>query len=1017
MSSPVLAVRVVATTAELKKALAEGKAEIVTTTAAMSKMVAAYQGDKLVQQAHNVTAALNKVGVEALTTQEAARSLATLEKAMEKLESTGRPVPAAMQATAEGLRAVVAEAQKPQQSGLSSWFSDLGTQVAATAAGMLSAQAVLGTVSTAWHAFTGFVSSSVQSAAGAEAAQSKLTAALRQQGTATPEVIAQYNALSSTMQRTTVYSDDLTTEMQALLVQVGHVMPSQMAAAQASAADLASGLGIELQQATTLVAKAAAGHTEALGRYGITVDAAQLKSRGFAAVLDAINAQFGGQAAAQAATYTGSVERLGNAWDNLKEAVGRKITQDPLVQAALEAATRAVSEQAEAIDASAEATSSWTDQLKNVALYMPGLTGSSQQLGVIWSAVREEARANALAQTNLATAGQQVNQAWQTQVARATEGVATNDRWRAGLAEATRQEEAAAEQKRKAAAAQEQLNAELRRYRENLSYVLTQAQGYEAVVDTIDGSVVEAIRSYREQGVEMSRLADMYGLTANQSAALTEAEVAEHAMLKNLVAGNEALARALKDRARSSVEVLEASSRQTGGAPTLASGANAQLAALASGFGQRFGADLSAFFRGGGFSSVIVQGLTGGGGLRGGLQAAASDLGGRFTGQLGQTISKVLPGALGSTLSGLVGPLGALAGPLIGKIFSSFGPSEAELAGREATKRFAQGIASGLSASQLQEAGGRAWAMPVIAMRDALVAMGRDGAAASAEAEAAVARLLAAERQGPEAVAAVQASIQGVLDQANRLRQAASRFGPSHAELQQMARDAKATYDYMLASGQYTAEQLAAAFTASQEAQAASLGINTQAQKANLDLLQKGLTDLTTRRDQLWNQIAAEAPEEVMGVVEAGQRAQLATLDKQIEDQKAKLAVQAEEAATALDKALSSIEPDAVHVPVVFDYTNPPGGFTPGPLEVVPMADGGFGTVDKPTLFLAGEAGREQVAFSGGNKAFAPGALNSGMDVSKLERQMAGVERRLAQMPEMLGLALRSSLRQVRVRR
>jgi hypothetical protein len=154
-----------------------------------------------------------------------------------------------------------------------------------------------------------------------------------------------------------------------------------------------------------------------------------------------------------------------------------------------------------------------------------------------------------------------------------------------------------------------------------------------------------------------------------------------------------------------------------------------------------------------------------------------------------------------------------------------------------------------------------------------------------------------------------------------------------------------------------------------------------------------------------------------MGVVEAGQRAQLATLDKQIEDQKAKLAVQAEEAATALDKALSSIEPDAVHVPVVFDYTNPPGGFTPGPLEVVPMADGGFGTVDKPTLFLAGEAGREQVAFSGGNKAFAPGALNSGMDVSKLERQMAGVERRLAQMPEMLGLALRSSLRQVRVRR
>jgi len=1010
MSSPVLAVRVVATTAELKKALAEGKAEIVTTTAAMSKMVAAYQGDKLVQQAHNVTAALNKVGVEALTTQEAARSLATLEKAMEKLESTGRPVPAAMQATAEGLRAVVAEAQKPQQSGLSSWFSDLGTQVAATAAGMLSAQAVLGTVSTAWHAFTGFVSSSVQSAAGAEAAQSKLTAALRQQGTATPEVIAQYNALSSTMQRTTVYSDDLTTEMQALLVQVGHVMPSQMAAAQASAADLASGLGIDLEQATTLVAKAAAGHTEALGRYGITVDALDVKNRGLVAVLEKINEQFGGQAAAQAATYSGSVKQLANAWDNLKEAIGRKVTEDPVVQAGLVAITKLISNQADAVDGASTSTSHWYDQLTHVGTYIPALTGLTREYLIVSESLRKKAEQAAAEQRELA----ERQRATAAAAAQRAEQQAAQERQAA--AEEKKHEEAAAEAKKIAAAAQERLNAETRKYNETLRSVMEASRGWVTNLDTIDGRVVEAIRHYKAQGVSVSELGQIYGLTAAQLDAVTQAFAAEAAAMEHerrvsaeTTRGGEELLAMLRaknnelERARNLTRI-----------PALQSGPNAQLAEI-----KTFSASMSAMLQTD-LPRNIMAAITGGGSV---LRAAGSTVGGFLVSEdgFGKSLKGGLTSLLGKGLGGAVSAalpaIGALAGPLLEKLFGLGGPSQAELAGREAAAKFQQGLAAGLSDAQRAEAGGRAWAVPIIAMRDALVALGRDSAAASAEAEAAVARLYAAEREGPEAVAAVQAGIQGILDQAARVRQAASQFGPSHAELQQMAKDAKATYDYMLRSGEYTAEQLAAAFKASQEAQARSLGINVDAQQASLDMLQKGLTDLTAQRDQLWNQIAAEAPEEVMGVVEAGQRAQLATLDKQIEDQKAKLAVQAEEAATALDKALSSIEPDAVHVPVVFDYTNPPGGFTPGPLEVVPMADGGFGTVDKPTLFLAGEAGREQVAFSGGNKAFAPGALNSGMDVSKLERQMAGVERRLAQMPEMLGLALRSSLRQVRVRR
>lgn len=47
----------------------------------------------------------------------------------------------------------------------------------------------------------------------------------------------------------------------------------------------------------------------------------------------------------------------------------------------------------------------------------------------------------------------------------------------------------------------------------------------------------------------------------------------------------------------------------------------------------------------------------------------------------------------------------------------------------------------------------------------------------------------------------------------------------------------------------------------------------------------------------------------------------------------------------------------------------PPGYYdVPAP---TPMAAGGYGTVSKPTLFLAGEAGKEQYAFSGANKTLA----------------------------------------------
>lgn len=345
-------------TEELRRNLAKGLDQIEATKAAAEKMVRSLSGEGLLRSAANYAAAIQQIGGAAnLTISNQSRVNDIMKRAVEQLEAAGRGS-SDLANHYRDLARQTEQVEKPT-SAVAGWFGELSTNVVSMAAGFISAQAVIGAVTGGLRALTGVVVDSVKSAQSAEAAQSKLNAALRQQGTFTPEIVGQYGELSTAMQQTTVFSDDLTTEMQALLVQVGGVMPSAMKGALKASADLASGLGIDLQQATTLVAKAAAGHTETLGRYGITVSDAELKSKGFAAVLEAINRQFGGQAAAQAQTYAGSVQQLANAWDNLKEAIGRKIILDPIILATITRLTQDTEAAGSAADEAAEATYGW----------------------------------------------------------------------------------------------------------------------------------------------------------------------------------------------------------------------------------------------------------------------------------------------------------------------------------------------------------------------------------------------------------------------------------------------------------------------------------------------------------------------------------------------------------------------------------------------------------------------------------------------------------------------------------
>lgn len=329
-------------------------------------------GQKLVKEASLMAEAVKRLGGEGgaaagvlkLLPDELHRVSTALERAAQKAALLGEELPASLREVQEAIEAL------PKPSGdVAKGLGDIDkASVSASlsfgkfVAGFVTAEAFMGVARATFRAYVDLIRSSVESFANAEAAQAKLTAALRAQGTATPATIDQYSELAAQFQRTTVFADDLLMEMQGLLVQVGDVMPSEMEGALQAATNLAAGLGIDLRQATMLVAKAFEGNTGALSRYGIVVDEGRLKTEGMSAVLDEINQKFGGQAQAQIGTYAGQVAQLGNAWDDLKERFGEFIARSDEVQAVLFLVTSSLQDTTAEGSENAKATAGMIEQ-------------------------------------------------------------------------------------------------------------------------------------------------------------------------------------------------------------------------------------------------------------------------------------------------------------------------------------------------------------------------------------------------------------------------------------------------------------------------------------------------------------------------------------------------------------------------------------------------------------------------------------------------------------------------------
>jgi hypothetical protein len=94
-----------------------------------------------------------------------------------------------------------------------------------------------------------------------------------------------------------------------------------------TALDISAGTGYDLGSVTKALSAAYGGNKTALGKMQLGLTKAQIEANDFQTVLKALNSIFAGQAASAASGYTGQIDKLNIAIDQLKENVGKGLVE------------------------------------------------------------------------------------------------------------------------------------------------------------------------------------------------------------------------------------------------------------------------------------------------------------------------------------------------------------------------------------------------------------------------------------------------------------------------------------------------------------------------------------------------------------------------------------------------------------------------------------------------------------------------------------------------------------------
>ena len=166
-----------------------------------------------------------------------------------------------------------------------------------------------------------------------EAAQVRLATALKNATGATDDMIksVEQQILKQSL-ATGVADDKLRPALQRLSLSTNDVTKAQDLLTLAL--DISQATGKGLDAVANSLGKAYDGNTAALGKLGIGLSAAELKTMTFTEVQGKLSDLFGGSAAANAETFAGRLEILKVTFDEAKESVGAKLL--PIIQKLVE---------------------------------------------------------------------------------------------------------------------------------------------------------------------------------------------------------------------------------------------------------------------------------------------------------------------------------------------------------------------------------------------------------------------------------------------------------------------------------------------------------------------------------------------------------------------------------------------------------------------------------------------------------------------------------------------------------
>jgi hypothetical protein len=161
----------------------------------------------------------------------------------------------------------------------------------------------------------------VKAAAEDEAAQAKLAATLMNVTGATKnQTLAVESYITKTSIANNVTDDLLRPSLERLVRATGDVSEAQRL--QGLALDISAGSGKSLEAISMALGKAYEGNAAGLGKLGVGLSAAQLKTMSFDQITKTLSDTFGGQAAIAADTFSGKLGRLGIVFNEAKETVG-----------------------------------------------------------------------------------------------------------------------------------------------------------------------------------------------------------------------------------------------------------------------------------------------------------------------------------------------------------------------------------------------------------------------------------------------------------------------------------------------------------------------------------------------------------------------------------------------------------------------------------------------------------------------------------------------------------------------